>query len=374
MKRTYIIACLLLLPAVARAQTIVPALDAYVRGRAVDVSEAFSDDSAGMIRSVQRVQFEILDGEEEGEVITLENGIPEGREDLRIREGDTMILQRLQKPDGTIDYLIREPYRLRALLLLTLFFFGLGVLCGGRAGFRSLLGLSASIAIIALFIVPRIAAGGNPLFVSFTGAMLVAATSLFLAHGFHRRTLIAFQSTILTLVLSMLLAIAFVEFASLFGLGTEESVFLQLGPLAQVNLRGLLLGGIVIGALGVLDDITTAQTAAIDELSKANHALGFAELYSAGTSIGREHIASLINTLALAYVGASLPLLLLLSLDSGVPLWVTLNSEFFAEEIVRTLVGSSTLLLAVPISTWFAARAFAHGRHTNASGGHAHHH
>ena len=165
----------------------------------------------------------------------------------------------------------------------------------------------------------------------------------------------------------------FVYLGKLFGMGTEESIFIQSGVLQEVNLRGLLLGGIIIGALGVLDDITTAQTAAIDELSKANHKLGFAELYKAGTSIGREHIASLINTLALAYVGASLPILLLVSLNEDMPWWVMVNSEFIAEEIVRTLVGSSTLLLAVPISTWLAARTFAYGNHTQAKG-HAHVH
>ena len=151
-------------------------------------------------------------------------------------------------------------------------------------------------------------------------------------------------------------------------------MFIQTGELSAVNLRGLLLGGIIIGALGVLDDITTAQTAAIDEISKANPRLGFRELYRSGTSIGREHIASLINTLALAYAGASLPILLLFSINEEMPMWTILNSEFMAEEIVRTLVGSSALLLAVPISTYLAARAFAHGKHTRAATGHVHSH
>ena len=209
--------------------------------------------------------------------------------------------------------------------------------------------------------------------VSLIGSVGIACTSLYLAHGLNRRTTIALMSTMITLVLSTLLAVAFVHLAKLFGMGAEESVFLQVGTLQQVNLRGLLLGGIIIGALGVLDDITTAQTAAIDELSKANATLGFSELYRAGTSIGREHIASLINTLALAYVGASLPVLLLFSINQEMPWWVIVNSEFVAEEIVRTLVGSSTLLFAVPISTWIAAKTFAYGKHTN-SKGHAHVH
>ena len=154
-------------------------------------------------------------------------------------------------------------------------------------------------------------------------------------------------------------AVGAVRLASIFGMGTEESVLLQFGPLENIDLRGLLLGGIVIGALGVLDDITTAQTAVVDELRRANPRMTFRQLYAAGISVGREHIASLINTLALAYVGASLPLLMLFTINDAMPLWVTLNSEFIAEEIVRTLVGSSALLIAVPISTWCAAQAFA---------------
>lgn len=126
------------------------------------------------------------------------------------------------------------------------------------------------------------------------------------------------------------------------------------GNQTSINLKGLLLGGIVIGALGVLDDITTGQTAVINELISANKKLNKTELFKRGLVVGREHIASLVNTLFLAYASVSLPLLLLFSQSSDTPLWVAVNSEFIAEEIVRTLVGSSTLILAVPISTFMA--------------------
>ena len=153
-------------------------------------------------------------------------------------------------------------------------------------------------------------------------------------------------------------------------------MYLQSGLTAGVNLRGLLLGGMIIGCLGVLDDITTAQTAAVDEIRKANPNLTSKQLLQSGLSVGREHIASLINTLALAYAGASLPLLLLFQTNETFPLWVTLNSEFLAEEIVRTLVGSTTLLLAVPISTWCAARFLSNDGRPSIGGhchGHSHH-
>ena len=364
----------LLVPTQTFAHQEVPSVDAYVRAEVLSVSPEKKDtEFGGMVRSTQDAKLQIVDGVDAGKVIETQNSIINNREDMRLREGETMIIQRVIQPDGSADYVLHEKYRLPSMLTLTVFFFVLGVLLGGRIGFTSILGLAVSIAILLFFVVPKIVSGSNPLLVSLIGAVAIACTSLYLAHGFNRRTSIALLSTIITLVLSTLLAVAFVHFGKLFGMGTEESVFLQFGALEHVNLRGLLLGGIIIGALGVLDDITTAQTAAIDEIAKANSKLGIRELYQAGTSIGREHIASLINTLALAYVGTSLPLLLLFSMNQDAPWWVIVNGEFIAEEIIRTLVGSSTLLLAVPISTWIAAKTFAYGKHTNQKGhGHVH--
>lgn len=373
MQRIFLIAILFAVPLQALALDAVPSEDSYVRAKVLTVLSEKKEETAGIERSTQDVQLMIFDGEDEGKTIIVEHSILNNRDDMRLHTGETIVVQRLVRPSGEVTFLIGEKYRLPSIFLLILFFFILGVLLGGRIGFTSILGLAVSIAILMFFVVPKIMSGSNPLIISLIGSVGIAFTSIYLAHGIHRRTTIALISTIITLLLSTALAVAFVYFGKLFGMGTEESVFLQVGVLEQVNLRGLLLGGIIIGALGVLDDITTAQTAAIDELSKANYRLGFRELYQSGVSIGREHIAALINTLALAYVGASLPILLLFSINTEMPWWVIVNSEFVAEEIVRTLVGSSTLLLAVPISTWMAAKSFAHGNHTSAKG-HAHVH
>ena len=351
---------LLFLPSFVFAQAVEPSEGSYVRAEVITVSQNVSEDSA-----VQIVDLQILDGKSAGERVTIKHAVLNNRDDMRLEVGETIVAQRLERPSGEVSFLIRETYRLPSIALLTLFFFLLGIVLGGRIGFTSIFGLAVSIAILVFFVVPKIVAGGNALLISLIGSGAIACSSLYLAHGFNRRTSLALLSTIITLALSTLLAVAFVSIGKLFGMGTEESVFLQAGLLEQVNLRGLLLGGIIIGALGVLDDITTAQTASVDELSKANHSLGFKELYAAGTSIGREHIASLINTLALAYVGASLPMFLLFAVNTEMPWWVIVNSEFIAEEVVRTLVGSSALLLAVPISTYIAAKAFAYGNHTS---------
>ncbi len=362
---------LILLPATSvSAQSGEPEAN-YFRARVTAIEHVETDASMGLTREVQTVRLRLESGPEEGTETRLENGIVNDREDMRLHEGDRVVLEQLEKSDGTVRYLVREQYRLPALVMLVAGFCVLAVLLGGLMGLTSLLGLGVSIGVLVIYVVPAIGGGQNPLAVSLIGSFIIACTSLYLAHGFHKRTTVALLSTLLTLGISVLLAMLFVRVAKLFGTGTEEAMFLQLGPLEQVNLRGLLLGGMVIGCLGVLDDITTAQTAAVDEIRKANPSLTASELWRAGMSVGREHIAALINTLALAYAGASLPLLLLFRTQGDLPLWLTLNSEFLAEEIIRTLVGSTTLLFAVPLSTWLAVTVLPK---LKGGGGHTHFH
>lgn len=324
----------------------------------------------------QQVRLRIAGGEFDGEIFEMQNGVLRDQPQNRLQAGRRLVVERMVRPDGSVLHLSREPYRLPALGWLFGIFVLLGVLLGGIRGLGSAVGLVVSVAVLLLFVVPQIAAGGDPLLVSLVGSYGIACTSLFLAHGFHRRTAVAFLSTALTLAFAAAAAFLSVRFASLFGMGSEESVFLATGQFSGINLRGLLVGGFIIGTLGVLDDITTAQSAAVEEISKANPALAASDLLAAGMSVGREHIASLINTLALAYAGSSMPLLLLFHSDAGLPSWVVLNGEFIAEEIVRTLVGSTALLVAVPVSTWLAVQLLRNrtGKVLPSSGcGHHHH-
>jgi uncharacterized membrane protein len=157
------------------------------------------------------------------------------------------------------------------------------------------------------------------------------------------------------LVVVTLLSHWYVILAKLTGLGTEEAAFLQFGETATINLRGLLLGGMMLGALGVLDDITISQVSTVFEIKRANNQLPFSELYQRGMRVGRDHVASLVNTLVLAYAGANLPLLILFTISSETPAWVHTNNELIAEEVVRTIVGSLGLVLAVPLTTALAA-------------------
>ncbi len=272
--------------------------------------------------------------------------------------GQSVVLQRFVRMDGSVEHIIMERYRLPWIGIFAGIFLLLAAVIGGKTGCRSVAGLALSIGILTALVLPAILAGMPPLPVSVAGAALIACTSIYIAHGIRRRTTLALIGMLITLAVAVVFAMLAVHAMQLFGTGSEEALFLQGSTLTVAQLRGLLLGGIVIGTLGVLDDITTAQTAAVEEISRANPLLTFRELYRAGNSVGKEHIASLMNTLALAYAGASLPLLLLFSIDADTPLWVILNTQFLAEEIARTIVGSSALILAVPISTFLAARSF----------------
>lgn len=334
------------------AQAQETASDTFFTATVTAIVSQERDTAAGFERTVQHLELQLDDGTIEH----IEYAVLGESAQTLLAEGDRIVVERVVRIDGSEMLLVREPYRLPAVLLVAAAFFLCAVFFAGRTGFTSILGLIVSILVLALFVVPAIGKGANPLFVSFTGSVAIACTSLYLAHGFRRTTTIALGSTLITLMIALLLSIVAVRITQLFGMGSEETMFLQLGTLHMVNLRGLLLGGIVIGTLGVLDDITTTQTAAIVELKRANPRLSRSQLYTAGLTIGREHIASLVNTLALAYVGASLPLLLLFWNNLGAPWWVILNSESLVEEVVRTLVGSMTLTLAVPISTWVACR------------------
>lgn len=345
---------------------------AFGTARVTSIVREYDDAFAGMTRRVQEVQLVIESGPAKGRTVVIENGVVGDRADMILSPGDRLVVEQIIGEDGSMEIQWRERYRLPQVLWLCLGFVLLALLLGRKTGAMSLLGLCVSIGIIAFVLVPRIAQGDDPLLVSLLCSGAIVCSSLYLAHGFTRRTTVALLSTLVTLTLSVALALLAVHLAGLFGMGSEESLYLQVGTMMTVNLRGLLLGSIVIGCLGVLDDITTAQTAVVDELKKANASMTDTALMTSAMSVGREHIASLINTLALAYAGASLPLLLLFHTQDPYPLWLILNGEAIAEELIRTLVGSATLLLAVPISTAIAVKLLPKHGTSAATHGHVH--
>jgi len=184
--------------------------------------------------------------------------------------------------------------------------------------------------------------------------LAIIPATFFLSHGFNKKTWIAIGGTLIALIITGVLADIFVEGAKLTGFASEEAGFLQAHKLGLINIKGLLLAGIIIGVLGVLDDITVSQSAIVQQLKEANSKLKAGELYKKAMSVGKDHIASMVNTLILVYTGAALPLLLLF-IDNPHPFSDIINYEIIADEVVRTLVGSIGLMLAVPITTFIAA-------------------
>jgi uncharacterized membrane protein len=232
--------------------------------------------------------------------------------------------------------------------------FAIAVIVLGRwQGLAALVALGLSFLVIALFVLPAILAGENPLLVAIAGAGLIMFIALYLTHGLSARTSVAVLGTMVSLALIGGLSTAFSAAASLTGL--DDSTSNLIGSLGHgIDARGLLLAGVVIGALGVLDDVTVTQTSAVWELRRANPTLGWRELYGAGLRIGRDHVGSAVNTLVMAYAGAALPVLLYSSI-SGVGLGAILGSEELAQEIIRTLAGSVGIVAAVPVTTILAA-------------------
>ncbi|MFF3345755.1 YibE/F family protein [Streptomyces sp. NPDC002779] len=239
--------------------------------------------------------------------------------------------------------------------------FALAVVAVGRLrGVMALIALAVSFLVLTLFILPAILQGSNPLVVAVVGSSAIMLIALYMCHGLSARTSVAVLGTLISLLLIGILGSVFIDWAALTG-NTDDNTGLIHGLYPEIDMSGLLLAGIIIGSLGVLDDVTVTQTSAVWELHEANPTMGWRGLYRAGIRIGRDHIASVVNTLVLAYAGAALPLLLLFSIAQS-SVGTVANSELVAEEIVRTLVGSIGLVASVPVTTALAALMVASDR------------
>jgi len=341
--------------------------DEYYRARVIKVDKTESE-LMGQLQISQTLTLEILSQQKKGETLVVANG---GGVDLQesqlYKEGDVLIVVATKVGQET-NYYIQDRYRLPGLAIMLLSFVALSIILAGKRGLGSLIGLLISVMILTGYLVPSLIAGQNPVLVTLLGSFGIISLTLFISHGFRLRTFISFGSTLATLAIAYALSVFFVVIAQMFGVGSEETFYLTYAAGSDIDLRGIFLAGIIIGMLGVLDDVTMGQASAIDEIKKANPAARFRELYQAGMSVGKDHIASLVNTLALAYVGASLPLFILLYINSSnVPIWITLNSEFIAQELVRSISGSLAIVLAVPITSFIAAKVFEYYVHKNSS-------
>jgi uncharacterized membrane protein len=325
-----------------------------VRAEVLQIIEEGQIDVGGNFQAYQIARVMILEGPYEGIPMEIDYGRRQIRpDDYLLAPGDKILVSLTKTPDNVINAYFADYVRTTPILWLTALFAIAIIIISQWKGIRALISMAFSLYIIIGYIIPHILTGQDPLRVSIVGSALLLGVTLYLTYGWTLKTHASVISMVLALLLTGALSGLFVVFAKLNGSGDENVMFLMQLMETPINLRGLLLGGMIIGALGVLDDLVTTQASAVFELHHANPSLGFRGLYNAAMRIGQDHVAATVNTLVLAYAGASLPMLLMFSLGQG-DYGYLINFSFIAEEIVRTLVGSLGLIAAVPITTTIA--------------------
>jgi uncharacterized membrane protein len=331
-----------------------------VRAEVVEILEAGQITLGDHRQRYQVFNARVLEGDYTGQIIEIEYGLQQVRAaEADVRLGDQVLISIGQRPDGSLVAFFTDFIRSGSLLQLFLVFVALSVLISGWKGVRGLLGIGFSLLVITFFIIPQILAGKNPVLISILGSFMFLSVSLYLVYGWTLKTHAAVVGMLIALVLTGSLSWFFINFTRLNGFGDENAMFLVQMTNTPLDLRGLLLGGMIIGALGVLDDLVISQSSAVFELHGANPNLTLSFLYRRAMNIGRDHVAATVNTLVLAYTGASLPMLLMFSI-SNQNIALLLNINFIAEEVVRTLVGSMGLFASVPITTGLACLAAVH--------------
>lgn len=303
---------------------------------------------------VQELELLVTSGSLKGQDLVVKSGELPAVQQTLYKPGDKIVLSITENFDGNKLYTIVDYVRRDALYWLAGIFFLSVIVVGGKKGFASIIGLAFSFVVIFTFILPRILAGNAPVITAIVGALIILPINFYLSHGLNRKTTVALISTFLALCFTAFLSLYFVEASHLTGYASEEATFLQVAKQGSLNVQRLLLAGIIIGLLGILDDVTVSQSSVVFELKKANPSLKLLDLYKKAMNVGRDHIASVVNTLVLVYAGAALPLLLLF-INNPIPYEQVVNFEIISEEIVRILVASIGLIVSIPLTTFLAS-------------------
>jgi uncharacterized membrane protein len=361
----------LVLPFVSCAQenSIAPETLDFEKAVVLDVSNEHMTDNFGTSapQPVQTLRVKIIDGPNKGKIVTFENDY------TQLSVNDVFYTRHQVSPLDSIDvWRVSDPYRLNVLGWLTVVFVALIFLFGGIQGVRGLASLIGSFVLIFYLLIPGIYAGYSAPLISIGVASLIIIVGSYITHGFNKTTTAAVLGMIGTVIITGLGTYYIVHVANLSGFSSEEIVYLNFDTNGRIDMVGLLFGGIMIGLLGVLYDIAISQAIIVEELFRAGTHLTRLEVYRRALRVGKEHIGALVDTLAIAYVGAALPLLLLLQSSTTGTLYI-LNSEIFATEIIRILIGSIGLILAVPITTLIASRML-HGNVSPTTSHETHHH
>jgi uncharacterized membrane protein len=275
--------------------------------------------------------------------------------------GDEVIAAIDTDPDGNVTTAVIDRWRLPVLEWLVGGFAIVTILVAGWRGIRALVSLALTLVLAVKLLIPLLLAGWNPVGLAICLGTLITIASLLLTQGFTRATLAAVLGTAIGLAATGILAVITTQAARFtIAQGSEHMIYLQQLAGDRIDLSGLLLAAVIFGGLGVLNDVAISQAATVDELHSISPSMGRRELFSRTMNVGIAHLAATVNTLVFAYLGAALPLLVLLALQIE-SVGLSVNEEIVAVEIVRTLVGSIGILLAVPITTaiaaWLAGRS-----------------
>lgn len=329
---------------ITHAQEIVPDTVEFLKAEIVSVE--FLEERL-LVGTTTRQVYTVSARLEDGTVETFEN------DHFQVEPGDKVYVLKRTDLDGYTTYRLDEPIRLPIIFLLTFIFIVLSIWIGGKQGVKGLLTLFGSMFLLFLFLVPSIIKGYSPVLVSLLVASFIIILGSYVTHGFNRTTSTAIAGMITTVLGAGVATVISMYLMKLTGLYSEDVVYLLFNTNGTLDVKGLLFAGIMIGLLGILYDVAIGQSITVEELIRADHTMSSKKLIERGLRIGREHIGALVDTLALAYVGASLPLLLLFA-TSDAPILYILNREDISTELVRILIGSASIIIAVPITTYIA--------------------
>jgi uncharacterized membrane protein len=340
------------------------AQSSFMVGEVVEISEQGQESFMDELVPFQEVKVRVVSGEEKDQVLTLKNSAagldlaPVQYQEYKPGDKIKIVEQSFETEAGVESNYMLDGYLKRPGLLMLTAIFVIVVLVVGRIwGLMSLLGLATSFLVIFKMIIPMIIAGQNPVLAAILGSLIIIPTTFYISHGFNIKTHVGVAATLVGLAVTGLLAAYFVDATYLTGFASEEAGFIQVERQGSIDIRGLLLAGIIIGTLGILDDVTVGQSSTVKQLKLANPKMSMKELFVKGMKVGHDHISSMVNTLVLVYSGSALPLLLLF-FGSDKSFVDILEFELIAEEIVRMLVGSIGLVLSAPLATIMAAYLF----------------
>lgn len=331
--------------------------ETYVRGKILQIISSGIQTLSGSKTFNENLKVQLLEGREKGKIVNISYssdasfGINQ-----RIGEGAIVVVGSKPIPSGEMYYSIYEPYRLNNLWWILSGFMVLVIAVVGKRGIGAIVGLIISLATILYYIVPQILIGKDPLIVCITGAIVILFVTTYIAHGISIKTTVGLIGTAFSLILAGAFSLVVAKLTYILGLGDQNSYALQLAATNHINPQGILLGGIIIGTLGALNDVTITQAFTIFAFAKESPKQHFSHLFNKSMNIGREHIISTINTLVLAYAGSSFAIFLFFASNpANLPWWLLLNDQFTMEEIIRAIVGSTALILSVPITTLLAS-------------------